>query len=167
MDLHLGPETISVEGAFPGTCHVTWTEADGSTGSTDVVFTSIWIQCGSDPHGCGQGVTTSPAAVQIGNACGDAGGDAEADAGSSDAGDGEAEAAHPNGLDCVAAGGTCILGGPPSCSMLAPSSDQDCDFDHNPSGSLCCLCDAPCGIAYVDAGSDAEALDAAPEATPD
>jgi hypothetical protein len=89
VDLHLGPETISVEGDSPGTCHVTWTYADGSTGSTDIIFTSIWIQCGSDPHGCGQGVTTSPSVVQIGDACGDTG----VDAGWLDAGDVSAEAA--------------------------------------------------------------------------
>jgi hypothetical protein len=151
VDLHLGPETISVEGAFPGTCHVTWTYADGSTGSTDVVFTSIWIQCGSDPHGCGQGVTTSPEVVQIGDACADAGGDAEADAGSSDAGDGEAETAHPNGLDCVAAGGTCEpppSPGDPYCQMLAPDADQDCDLNSNPSGFVCC-------VPSADAAADA------------
>ena len=135
VDLHLGPETISVESGFPGTCHVTWTYADGSTASTDIVFTPIWEPCGSDPHGCGQGVITSPAAVQVGDACGDAGGDAEA--------------AHPDGLDCVAAGGTCVAPPPPSsawCPMLAPDADQDCDLDR--SGFVCCL---PSPDAAVDA----------------
>jgi hypothetical protein len=60
VDQHLGYESIVVDSDSPGTCHVTWMYEDGTTASTDIVFTPIWQPCGSDPHGCGQGVTTSP-----------------------------------------------------------------------------------------------------------
>ncbi len=47
-----------VFGSFePGTCHVELHYEDGAMFSTDVTFTGEWLQCGSDPHGCGQFVS--------------------------------------------------------------------------------------------------------------
>jgi hypothetical protein len=87
-DQRPGSPNIFVDSDFPGTCHVTWTYPDGSGSSTDIVFTPIWEPCGSDPHGCGQGVTSTPSLVQIGNACADSG----VDAGSPDVFDGGEDA---------------------------------------------------------------------------
>ncbi len=36
-----------------GTCHVQLVFADGATYATDIEFTSEWLACGSNPHGCG------------------------------------------------------------------------------------------------------------------
>ncbi|HEY6463557.1 MAG TPA: hypothetical protein VIY73_25490 [Polyangiaceae bacterium] len=68
------PGTLDVESAFPGTCRVLVTLSNGATLSTDVTFTPVWEPCGSDPHGCGQGVTVSPQEIELG-VCGDAGSD--------------------------------------------------------------------------------------------
>jgi hypothetical protein len=68
------PGTLSVDSSFPGTCRVLVTLSNGATLSTDVTFTPVWEPCGSDPHGCGQGVTVSPAEITLG-LCGDAGND--------------------------------------------------------------------------------------------
>jgi hypothetical protein len=38
-----------------GTCQVELTFGNGATSSVDLDFTSHWIACGSDPHGCGEG----------------------------------------------------------------------------------------------------------------
>lgn len=40
-----------------GSCHVQLLFADGSTYATDVEFTSEWLACGSNPHGCGDLIT--------------------------------------------------------------------------------------------------------------
>jgi len=52
----------------------------------------------------------------------------------------EANESGPNkpGLSCMDAGGSCILGGG-NCALVAPSSDQDCNPNNNPSGAFCCL----------------------------
>ena len=75
-----GPQTLYVVSDVAGTCHVELTLASGATSSTAIEFVSDWLPCGSDPHGCGQGVTATPSRVPIGNQCADAG----VDAGSSD-----------------------------------------------------------------------------------
>ena len=38
-----------------GTCHVELTFGSGATSSFGVNFMSFWAECGSDPHGCGEG----------------------------------------------------------------------------------------------------------------
>jgi hypothetical protein len=44
-----------------GTCHVQVTFGSGPTSSLDVDFASVWIGCGSDPHGCGEGFVAANA----------------------------------------------------------------------------------------------------------
>jgi hypothetical protein len=46
--------TLAASGA--GTCHVELTFGNGATSSVDLDFTSQSIACGSDPHGCGEGL---------------------------------------------------------------------------------------------------------------
>ncbi|HEY1693996.1 MAG TPA: hypothetical protein VGG39_17635 [Polyangiaceae bacterium] len=70
--------TASVSGSFVGVeqgeagagCQVVVT-VGATTTTVAFTFTQEWIACGSDPHGCGQGFTTSPAYVTL--PCGDAG----------------------------------------------------------------------------------------------
>lgn len=62
--------------------------------------------------------------------------------------DGSEDAAHPNGRDCNAAGGTCRVPPPgdPLCTQLAPNSDQDCNLEENPGGGVCCVPGADAGV---------------------
>jgi hypothetical protein len=62
-----GPESIAVDSTVAGTCHVQWSAAGGATASTDVAFSSVWLPCGSDPHGCGQVVVGPSSVVQLGD----------------------------------------------------------------------------------------------------
>jgi hypothetical protein len=75
-----GPETMLVESTDAGTCSLMLTFASGATSSVDISFTSIWLPCGSDPKGCGQGLVGTPSVVPLGKQCVDSG----ADAGASD-----------------------------------------------------------------------------------
>jgi hypothetical protein len=68
-----GSQMVATDTA--GTCDVTWTAADGASFTANVVFTSAWVPCGSDPHGCGQAAVAVQSVVQIGSACGDSGSD--------------------------------------------------------------------------------------------
>jgi hypothetical protein len=52
---------IMVNANAAGACHVEWTFPGGATSSIDLVFASEWRACGSDPHGCGEGLAASPA----------------------------------------------------------------------------------------------------------
>ena len=51
--------TLAVTGA--GTCHVELIFRSGATSSVDLDFTSQWIACGSDPHGCGEAFVAASA----------------------------------------------------------------------------------------------------------
>jgi hypothetical protein len=66
--------------------------ANGTTSSTDITFASQWLPCGSEPHGCGEGVTATPSLVTVGNQCVDSGVDAVADAPSETAANAQADA---------------------------------------------------------------------------
>jgi hypothetical protein len=62
-----------IVGTGAGVCHATLTLGDGASYSTDITFTSEWLACGSDPHGCGEGVASDMSTWTIDNACLDAG----------------------------------------------------------------------------------------------
>src|SRR5579863_3931039 len=62
-----------ISGTGAGTCHATFTLADGEEFSTDIEFTAQWTPCGNDPHGCGERFEPSESAWPIHNACADAG----------------------------------------------------------------------------------------------
>jgi hypothetical protein len=60
-----------------GSCTVALTYANGTTNSVTVQFSSQWLVCGSDPHGCGQqvqpvGLGSGYPAVLVVGSCGDA-----------------------------------------------------------------------------------------------
>src|SRR5579872_5998023 len=44
-----------------GTCHVELTFGSGTVSSVDLDFMSHWVACGSDPHGCGEGLVATSA----------------------------------------------------------------------------------------------------------
>ena len=48
---------------------------DGSSTSVSIVFSSSWLACGSDPHGCGQSGQATPSTAYVGSqwSVGDAG----------------------------------------------------------------------------------------------
>jgi hypothetical protein len=52
---------VVVEASGAGTCHVELTFQNGAMSSVDVDFVSDWIACGSDPHGCGEGLLATGA----------------------------------------------------------------------------------------------------------
>jgi hypothetical protein len=54
-------QNITLEANGAGTCHVELTFASGATSSVDLNFTSEWLACGSDPHGCGEGFVAANA----------------------------------------------------------------------------------------------------------
>ena len=54
-------QDITLEANGAGTCHVELTFGSGATSSVDLNFTSEWIACGSDPHGCGEGFVATNA----------------------------------------------------------------------------------------------------------
>jgi hypothetical protein len=71
-DVQQSTASLQLISDVPGTCHVEVTFATGATASTDVTFTSSWLPCGSDPHGCGQAVSGTPALSSLGP-CAEAG----------------------------------------------------------------------------------------------
>ena len=71
-DVQQATASLEVTSDVPGTCHLEVTFATGATASTDISFTSSWMPCGSDPHGCGQTVTGTPALSSLGP-CGEGG----------------------------------------------------------------------------------------------
>jgi hypothetical protein len=66
-----GPGYINIQGdADGGACHVDVEFEGGAVFSTDVTFEAIWLACGSDPHGCGPGISATPDRVSVGSQCG-------------------------------------------------------------------------------------------------
>jgi hypothetical protein len=76
-----GADRVDVQGTGgAGACTVQLDLGGGSTTAYQFQFTSAWVACGGDPHGCGQTGTASPAEVQLGSQCGSSGGGGGGDA---------------------------------------------------------------------------------------
>lgn len=69
-------EGILVTAGDAGQCQVDVT-TNGSSSSFDFQVTSVWLACGSDPHGCGEAFALTPSFVEVeaGTPCGDGGAD--------------------------------------------------------------------------------------------
>jgi hypothetical protein len=129
-----------------GTCHAELTFGNGATSSVDVDFMSVWIGCGSDPHGCGQGFLATNADgnpnIQVSvpgslcNAARDAG--PEADAPGEAAVDAGADA---DGSDAACTPRTCEGAGL-SCGFLPDGCGSVLDCGNCPSdgGVNECMC---------------------------
>ena len=69
----LAPRTddtyVEILSDVAGTCHVEFSFPDAAPVSLDLQFTSGWLACGSDPHGCGLAIGVSPTNAQVGAPC--------------------------------------------------------------------------------------------------